>query len=310
MDIIEQLTAIQKNASWTQVELAHALEVSHATLNSWLRGRSTPRKAAQDRIAQLNLKIVGSAIVDDDALAQTKDATLEKTFDLCALAQNTDALNAFTLQLTYHTNTIEGSAMTLGDVEAVLFDDKVLANRSAIEQREAQNHRAALLWLIDQINSNDKPFAFSEELILNLHLRLMHGIITNAGTYRNHSARIVGAHVPLANHVSVPQKMRELIPALNGSGKDLIHDIAATHARFEQIHPFSDGNGRCGRLLMFAQAASQHHYPPLVVKERKHAYYRYLEAAQANGDSRPLELFVADSMMFTADLLVPYGVGV
>ena len=308
MTIIEQLTAIQTSAAWTQVELANALDVSHATLNSWLRGRSNPRQLARTRIELLYLTIVGSTTVDDETLARAKKQALEKSFNLQSFFQSKDALDVFTLQFTYHTNTIEGSTMTLSDVEAVLFDDKVLANRSAVEQREAQNHRAALLWLIDQVNAQGSAFEFSQDLILGLHLRLMNGIITNAGMYRDHNVRILGVRVPLANHLSIPQRIEELISRLNRNSKDIIADLAATHADFEQIHPFSDGNGRCGRLLMLAQAARAACYPPIVIKERRRAYYKYLECAQLTNDNRPLEQFFTESMQFTAELLRPFGV--
>lgn len=73
--------------------------------------------------------------------------------------------------------------------------------------------------------------------------------------------------------------------------------LAERHARFERIHPFSDGNGRTGRLLLFAQALQAGLMPPLVLKERKRAYYHCLERADLDGDLAPLELFLAESVL-------------
>jgi len=79
--------------------------------------------------------------------------------------------------------------------------------------------------------------------------------------------------------------------------------LAKTHAEFEAIHPFSDGNGRTGRLLMLAQALRAGLVPPLIVKERRYAYYKYLEAAQTKQNFKPLELFLAQSIQFCQQLI-------
>ena len=131
----------------------------------------------------------------------------------------------------------------------------------------------------------------------------MNGIISDAGRYRGHSVRIMGSHVTLANYTKVPELVVKLTDDIKDSQGDEVSIMAQTHARFEQIHPFSDGNGRTGRLVMLAQALKAGLVPPLVVKERKYAYYKYLELAQTKGDYMPLELFVSESMMFTNKLL-------
>ena len=76
-----------------------------------------------------------------------------------------------------------------------------------------------------------------------------------------------------------------------------------TGATFEKIHPFSDGNGRVGRLLILAQALHAGLIPPLVLKERKYAYYKYLEIAQTSYNSIPLQIFIAESMVTAGQLL-------
>ena len=66
-----------------------------------------------------------------------------------------EVLNSLFLNLTYHTNTIEGSTMTLDDTKEVLFNNKVLTNRTQVEQAEARNHRAALLWILAELEKKD-----------------------------------------------------------------------------------------------------------------------------------------------------------
>ena len=300
----EQLLAILKASNWSQEQLARTLGVSFPTLNSWVNGRSEPRTKAVGRIQILYLEIVGADDIDAETLnhAKTKAAQLKLTArDLLGDAEMLDKL---TLHLTYHTNTIEGSTMTLSDVEEVIFEHKVLTNRTAIEQAEARNHQAALYWLIEQLAELGDDFVINEEFILGLHLRIMNGIIGDAGHYRSHAVRIMGANIPLANYLKVPELVAQLAHTLQGSNPDTILALATVHTTFEKIHPFSDGNGRTGRLIMLAQALQAGTMPPLVAKERKQAYYKYLEAAQLRNLYTPLELFIAESMLYTQELLI------
>jgi Fic family protein/DNA-binding XRE family transcriptional regulator len=303
MNYKEQLLAIQKAAGWSQEQLAARLDVTFVTLNSWINERSQPRQKALQNIERLYLEIVGANTVSATELQAAKQAALKLKSNIRTIVKDKGKLEALTLYLTYHTNTIEGSTMTLSDVEDVIFEHKVLSNRTAIEQAEARNHQATLYWLLDELVNKSKDFAMDESLILGIHLRLMNGIISDAGQYRKHSVRIMGSHVALANWAKVPDLIRNLTANLQSPSNDIIKILADTHARFEQIHPFSDGNGRTGRLIMLAQALAVGIVPPLVVKERKHAYYKYLEAAQTMDNLSPLELFIAQSMQFTDELL-------
>lgn len=303
MTHLYQLQSILKASGWSQEQLAQELGVSFVSLNAWLNSRSQPRAKALGHIERLYLQIVGSDTADEADLIAIKKRALGHKLTARQLIDNQTALDTLTLYLTYHTNTIEGSTMTLSDVEDVLFEHKVLSNRTAIEQTEARNHQAALYWLLDKLAADSKNFVVDEQFILDLHVRLMNGIISNAGQYRNHSVRIMGAHVSLANWQKITELMQEFTANLKASSDDPIQLLAESHAVFEKIHPFSDGNGRTGRLLLLAQALSHGLVPPLVLKERKAAYYKYLEIAQTSDNPKPLEMFVADAMSGCAELL-------
>lgn len=303
MKYITQLKSIIKASGWSQEQLAYNLGVSFPTLNSWINEKSQPRKKALLNIEKLYLDTIGVDSVSAEDLNVAKLLALNLKSNPKTLADNKNVLDTLTLYLTYHTNTIEGSTMTLSDVEDVIFDHKVLSNRTAIEQAEARNHQATLNWLLDQIIINGKGFDINEELILGIHLRLMNGIISDAGQYRTHSVRIMGSHVALANCAKISELVADLVGDIKAEKGDTITSMANTHAKFEKIHPFSDGNGRTGRLIMLAQALKAGLVPPLVVKERKHAYYKYLEIAQTTNDYMPLELFISESMVFTGNLL-------
>lgn len=302
MSYLHQLQTIKRATGWSQETLARQLDVSQVTLNFWLNERSVPRHKKQLAIERLYIRIVGSNDVDQELLQQTRTALAQHaSITARDIIKNKQLLDTLTLHFTYHTNTIEGSTMTIDDVEEVLFENSVLTNRTAIEQLEARNHQAALHWLLNEITTRDN-FVIDEATILGIHQRLMNGISSDAGIYRQHGVRIIGSRVPLANWRSVPTRLVSLLQSGAFSSR-LTRDIARAHAEFEQIHPFSDGNGRTGRLLMLAQALRAKTYPPLIEKERKYAYYRYLALAQTTAQYHQLELFILDETKYAAKLL-------
>jgi Fic family protein/DNA-binding XRE family transcriptional regulator len=301
MNSSTRLKSILKASGWSQEELARRLGVSFVTLNSWVNAKSEPRKKAIESINILYFNIVGFEGVDVDELATKKNEAIDLKIAVRAITTDQVILDRLTLHLTYHTNTIEGSTMTLADTEDVLFRNKVLSNRTQVEQIEARNHQAALLWLLDQLQYKD--LSINESVVTNLHLRLMNGIIGDAGQYRRHGVRIMGTQVAVANYLRVPDLMGRLLANMSQSNEDPIAALSTTHATFEKIHPFSDGNGRVGRLLMLAQALKAGLIPPLIAKERKFAYYKYLELAQTKDDFIPLQLFLAEAMIRTNELL-------
>ncbi len=303
MNYSKQLRAILDASGWTQEELAKQLGVSFVTLNSWVNAKSKPRKKALESIRILYFEVLGADILDVGYLEELKEKIELLNIKLSQITENKEVFDKLVLYLTYHTNVIEGSTMTLDDTREVLFENRTLTNRTQIEQAEARNHKAALVWLLGALQS--KSFVIDEGLIKGLHLRLMNGIIENAGLYRNHSVRIMGAHVTVANHLKVPELMQELLTEINGGvkRKEIIEKLSETHAIFEKIHPFSDGNGRVGRLLMLAQSLQRGIVPPLMLKERRRAYYKYLELAQTQDSVMPLQLFIAESIVVANELL-------
>ncbi len=297
MNYINQLRAVLRASGWTQEELASQLKVSFVTLNSWINNKAVPRKKALEAIRLMYFQVLGADSLDIGYLEELKERVGSLKIKLSQITDNKEVLDNLILHLTYHTNVIEGSTMTIDDTKAVLFENKILTNRTQVEQLEARNHRAALIWLLSELQNSS--FVINKDLIQGLHLRLMNGIIENAGIYRNHSVRIMGSHVAVANYLRIPELIKELLNKIDTefSEEDIINQLSVTHAVFEKIHPFSDGNGRVGRLLMLAQAIKADIVPPLVLKERRVAYYKYLEIAQTDNNPVPLQAFIAESII-------------
>ena len=306
MTYADKLKTLQKLTEKTQTELAGLLDVSFPTLNSWLNAKSTPRKRQLEKIDLLYQEFTGVEKIDDSELAQKKQqiARLQKTSPnpLKLIASRKDLYDTFVLELTYHTNNIEGSTFSEPEVKAVLFDNAVIPDKTVVEHQEAKNHQAALANLFQRLNNNDEE-PITENDIKKLHSILMNGIYPNAGQYRNHAVKIAGSRVVTANHLKIEELMKIYIKNINKKPTNIFSHLAETHAQFEQIHPFSDGNGRIGRLLMHS-VAIRHGLPPISIKrEKKQAYYTYLERAQTKNELAFLESFLCDSILESYKLL-------
>ena len=297
----EKLQKILSASGWSQEALANKLEVSFATLNSWVNNKSEPRDKAKIKIDLLATKILGNTSVDQDELRALKKSAERHTYSVRRLVSDRHLLDTLTVNLAYHSNGTEGSTMTLSDVEDVIIDNKVLKNRTAIEQREAINTKTALDFLLDKLSEKGKDFIWTPELIQHVHLRLMSGIISDAGLWRNHAVRISGSRTAVSNFIKIPELVNHLCAMANEESSDKIALLAHFHAKFEQIHPFSDGNGRAGRILLFALALQRGLVPPILPKERRYAYYSYLELAQSRELFDPLEQYLAECIIATAD---------
>jgi Fic family protein/DNA-binding XRE family transcriptional regulator len=306
--IQQKLRQIQKFSGRTQEELARDLGVSFPTLNSWINDKSEPRKKAFEKIDSLYVEYLGDTSIRADVfekkIDKLQDLQLQFENPFALIMSRKDLYDEFLLSLTYHTNSIEGSTFNEPEVKAVLFNDVTIPNKTVREHQEAKNHQGALGFVMRWIR--DGNHKIDQEVVKQIHQILMNGIMHNAGVYRTHSVRIAGAHVATSNYMSIEKHMIELVKMFNQLKNDpynQVEQIAQTHAKFEQIHPFSDGNGRVGRLLMIILAFKYRMAPLLIRKERKQAYYTYLEEAQTNNNCIPLTSFVFDALFEGYDLL-------
>ncbi len=297
MIIQEKLQLILKLSGLTQDELARCLGVTFAALNRWVNGKAVPRPKAQAKIDELYKEYSGEKQIPETVLEAKKSLILrhrkKKKNVLKKITENPDILDQFYLSLTYHSNRIEGSSLSESDTAAILFQNVALPNKSLVEQLEAKNHHAVLEYLFKYL-AGKKPI--NEELILKLHGILMNAIRSDAGIWRNHGVRILGTNVPTANYLKIPILMADLIRDINRVHKDIIAHISLIHSRFEQIHPFADGNGRIGRLLMHAMLLETNLPPAIIKQEKKRLYIAYLNKAQSKGDMSLLEDFVCDAV--------------
>jgi Fic family protein len=185
-------------------------------------------------------------------------------------------------ELVYNSNAIENSTLTLKETEQILLELAVARNVSVRELFEAKN----LARVVEYLRS--KPdMKLSIENILLLHRMLIGGINDSiAGRLRNeHEYVKVGTHIaPPPDHVE--QLLENLITNYS-SNHDMyfLENIAYYHLEFERVHPFCDGNGRIGRVLINQQLADLG-YPPVIIRNKsKHeAYYPQFQKYQETRD--------------------------
>jgi len=164
-----------------------------------------------------------------------------------------------------------------------------------IEHLEAKNHQTALNFVF---NSVFKRRTINDNFVLKIHSILMNGIIPNAGQYRRHGVRIVVVNLATTNYLKISNLLQDLLSGINSKNNvDMISLSTRVHSKFEQIHPFSDGNGRVSRLLMLAMLLSANYAPAIIKQQKKRLYYTYLYKAQTKGDYSQLEYYICDAII-------------
>ncbi|MDD2767013.1 MAG: Fic family protein [Candidatus Moranbacteria bacterium] len=304
MNTKEKLQIIQNISGLTQTAIATKIGVSFVAFNNWWNKKSQPRRKHETIIDDLYKEYTGQKNIPETVLVAKKELIIResKKYDsvLGIILKNSDIYNQFLLSLTYNSNKIEGSTLSEDETADIMFENRSIPNKSLIEQLEVKNHQAALQYLFHYLKKSKR---IDEMLMLKLHSMLMNGIRDDAGMYRRHGVRIVGSNVPTANYMKVPILMKNISLAIEKKQKDVITHVSNIHGRFEQIHPFSDGNGRLGRLVLVAMLLRENIAPATIQQEEKQLYYASLRRAQLKEDFTQLEDFICDATLFGFGIL-------
>ena len=198
----------------------------------------------------------------------------------------------FMVEFTYNSNAIEGNTLTLKET-AMALEGMTIDQKPLKDHLEAVGHRDAFLYVQD-IAKNDMPL--SESVIKNIHALVLMNRPEDKGVYRRIPVRIMGAYTEPVDPILIEQKMAELLTT-DSKRKGAIHDIeriAHFHLEFEGIHPFIDGNGRTGRLIMNLDLI-RNGFPPINVKftDRKR-YYDAFDAYYKEDDAVPMIELIAE----------------
>lgn len=299
---ISQLERILSAGPFTQAQLARRLGVTPAALSRWIHGYAKPHSRRIEAVGKLHREVVGYSAITETQLSELvrRADGLRKKKMWAAVALQQALQDELLLEHTYNSTSIEGTTLSKKETEVVIFSKGILPDKSLVEHLEVTNHASVLR---DILRGKKYKTGISEGLIQNLHRNLMQGIREDAGEYSRHARAIRGVDIALTHPKDIPEEMGHLVRGWGrGRAGKTVRDIALFHVRFELIHPFGDGNGRIGRLLMVLQCL-QADYPPVVIENaRKAEYYEVLEYAQRKAEG-PFVRFVVDEMERTNKIL-------
>ncbi len=198
----------------------------------------------------------------------------------------------FMIDFTYNSNAIEGNTLTLKET-ALALEGMTVDQKPLKDHLEAVGHRDAFLYVQD-ISKKEVPI--SEYVIKNIHSLVLMNRPEDKGVYRRIPVRIMGAYTEPVQPYLIEPKMNELL-AENEARKatmTTVERIARFHLEFEGIHPFIDGNGRTGRLILNLELIREG-FPPINVKftDRKR-YYDAFDAYYRDGDAGKMIDLIAE----------------
>jgi len=214
-------------------------------------------------------------------------------------------INEFGVLFTYHSNRIEGvnTTLTLNDTRRIINNTynfkSIIDKNKAREINETINHQNAFKYIFDILDKDIDIIT----LIKSLHKIIGNNIIDGAGEYKvfeNYLVNSNGEEVNFTLPKDVELRMLELKNKYENEWQQLTVFERATnlHIALSNIHPFSDGNGRCARLIMNYELI-KNNYPPVLINEsQKISYYAMLEEINTNTDYMNNPLKFGDTRIF------------
>ena len=183
------------------------------------------------------------------------------------------------IELTYNSNHIEGSTLTHDQTRYIFETNTIGVEKGTInvdDVVETANHFKCIDYIIDNAM---KPL--SESMIKELHFMLKNGTTDSrkdwfkVGEYKKVPNEVGGEET--CKPENVKSEMKKLIEAYNAKKRKSIETIIEFHKKFEKIHPFQDGNGRIGRLIMYKECLANNIVPFIIDDKHKFLYYRGLK---------------------------------
>lgn len=190
----------------------------------------------------------------------------------------------FGIEYTYDSNAIEGSTLTLEETALVIKEGITIAEKPLSYHLAAIGHKDAYYYIRDLVKNNTK---LSENEILNIHSLVLMDRPADKGRYRDVPVRIMGTTVELPQPYLIKPKMEELILEYQNDTRNVIESIAEFHLKFERIHPFIDGNGRTGRLILNLELMKAGLVPINIKNADKRSYYDCFKIYDETKDAKP-----------------------
>ena len=205
----------------------------------------------------------------------------------------------------YNSNKIEGSTLTekqtasMFDTGTLYTDDPDIIFRTK-DIEEMNGHFKMFNYIMKNM---DEPL--SEDLIKGMHKNLKEGVFEDfangyaVGEWKKRENRVSDIYVALPQEV--PEKIHQLLNTYTSKERIELKDVAVFHAKFENIHPFQDGNGRVGRMIILKQCLDNDIVPVIIRDSNKAEYYRFLNKAQHEEDYNGLVRYFEKEQRYYID---------
>ena len=286
MSLGDKIKKYREENKMTQRDIAEILEVEPGTVSKYEAGMLEPNIKAIKRLSE-TFGITTDELLreDDETFDVLKVNVLEVLKEQKELKLKGNLYHNTQITFTYNTNHIEGSKLTedqtryIFETNTILFEGETVASVDDI--LETVNHFKLVDYMLDVAQEN-----LTEEMMKKFHVILKEGTMDSRQSWFN-----VGEYKKIVNEAGVmkttppketPKAMQKLMEWYNTQSKVTIKEIIEFHARFEKIHPFQDGNGRVGRMIMFKECLKNNIIPFIILDKDKLFYYRGLKEYQGN----------------------------
>ncbi len=220
-------------------------------------------------------------------------------------AELAEALNGHSILFAYHSGKIENENITYHDTREIFEHDGVTAYtgdlRTLFEIRNAKDANELLLTAFNEKRPLDEELIkqFQRRLTLNTYDARRYQLGERPGEYKRHDY-VTGREEIGASPEDVGEEMNELLLELHGvEARNALTAAAYFHVKFENIHPFADGNGRAGRLAMNYLLLLLDHPPIIIHEEDRKEYYAALEAWDTDQELVPMAEFLKEQTVKT-----------
>ena len=286
MNLGDNIKKYREENKMTQRDIAEILKVEPGTVSKYESGMLEPNIDSIKKLAETFGVTIDELLKDDEEnIDISRINLLEILREQKEMKLNGNLYHNTQIMFAYNTNHIEGSKLTEDQTRYIYETNTILFERGTVASVddivETVNHFKLVDYMLDTAEED-----LTEEMIKKFHRILKEGIMDSRKEWLN-----VGEYKKLPNEAGMmktaspnetPKEMQKLMKWYNSLSKITIKEIIEFHARFEKIHPFQDGNGRVGRMVMFKECLKNNIIPFIIFDKDKLFYYRGLKEYQGN----------------------------
>lgn len=276
----EKIKLYRELNKMTQNEIADILEVSTATISKYETGTLEPNIESLKRLAETFNITVDELIKDEEKFDVSKINVLDVLREQKEMKLKGNLYHNTQVIFAYNTNHIEGSKLTedqtryIFETNSILFEGQTVASVDDI--LETANHFKLVDYMLDIAEEK-----LTEDIMKEFHKILKEGTMDSrrdwfmVGDYKKVVNEAGG--IKTTDPKNVQRDMSKLMEWYNSLEKITINEIVEFHVKFERTHPFQDGNGRVGRIIMFKECLKNGIVPFIILDKDKLFYYRGLK---------------------------------